>query len=133
MSNVYLGTSGWSYADWVGPLYPPGTPSARYLQMYAAIFRSVEIDSTFYGIPTLATPTTTTRDMRRGLCNVCKHYLAWSRSCRLPSSRVCCKHCLPVRGLSSIMLRRIRAKEEKDSGYARQPAALQPAPHRARG
>lgn len=54
MSNVYLGTSGWSYADWVGPLYPPGTQSARFLQTYATIFRSVEIDSTFYGIPTAA-------------------------------------------------------------------------------
>ncbi len=54
MGAVYLGTSGWSYADWVGPLYPPGTPSARYLAVYAATFRSVEVDSTFYRVPTLA-------------------------------------------------------------------------------
>lgn len=54
MSNVYLGTSGWSYTDWVGPFFPPGTPSTRYLQVYATVFRSVEIDSTFYRVPTAA-------------------------------------------------------------------------------
>jgi uncharacterized protein YecE (DUF72 family) len=54
VETVYLGTSGWSYADWVGPFYPPGTPSTRYLQVYATVFRSVEIDSTFYRAPTAA-------------------------------------------------------------------------------
>jgi uncharacterized protein YecE (DUF72 family) len=52
VSKVYLGTSGWSYTDWIGPLYPPGTPATRYLAVYATVFRSVEIDSTFYRVPT---------------------------------------------------------------------------------
>lgn len=50
-SSVRLGTSGWSYDDWLGPFYPLGTPQARYLSVYAQQFNTVEIDSTFYRIP----------------------------------------------------------------------------------
>lgn len=50
-SSIFLGTSGWSYKDWIGPFYPKGTPAARYLPVYAQYFSSVEIDSTFYATP----------------------------------------------------------------------------------
>jgi uncharacterized protein YecE (DUF72 family) len=53
--NLYLGTSGWSYADWEGTLYPPGTTPAARLAEYAKHFATVEIDSTFYGTPTRTT------------------------------------------------------------------------------
>ena len=50
-SGLYLGTSGWSYADWEGTVYEPGTiPGAR-LNAYVKRFATVEIDSTFYGTP----------------------------------------------------------------------------------
>ena len=49
--GLYLGTSGWSYADWVGTVYPPGTPPAGRLVEYFKYFSTVEIDSTFYGTP----------------------------------------------------------------------------------
>ncbi len=49
--GLYLGTSGWSYADWEGTLYPVGTPPTGRLAEYAKHFATVEIDSTFYGIP----------------------------------------------------------------------------------
>jgi uncharacterized protein YecE (DUF72 family) len=49
--GIHIGTSGWSYADWVGPLYAAGTPAGRYLGEYARHFSAVEIDSTFYRIP----------------------------------------------------------------------------------
>lgn len=49
--SIHLGTSGWSYADWIGTIYPAGTPVARYLPAYAQQFSSVEIDSTFYASP----------------------------------------------------------------------------------
>ncbi|HEY6194401.1 MAG TPA: DUF72 domain-containing protein, partial [Candidatus Eisenbacteria bacterium] len=48
---VLLGTSGYSFADWVGPFYPPGTASGDYLAYYARHFRCVEVNSTYYGIP----------------------------------------------------------------------------------
>lgn len=47
----YLGTQGWSYKDWVGPLYPAGTSARDYLRFYTQHFNAVELDSTFYGTP----------------------------------------------------------------------------------
>jgi uncharacterized protein YecE (DUF72 family) len=52
MSRYWLGCSGWSYEDWLGPFYPPGTPAAEYLPRYAKVFRTVEVDSSFYRPPT---------------------------------------------------------------------------------
>ena len=49
--GLYLGTSGWSYADWEGSLYPEALPSASRLAEYVKHFATVEIDSTFYGTP----------------------------------------------------------------------------------
>jgi uncharacterized protein YecE (DUF72 family) len=50
-TGLYLGTSGWSYADWEGSLYPEALPSASRLAEYVKHFATVEIDSTFYGTP----------------------------------------------------------------------------------
>jgi uncharacterized protein YecE (DUF72 family) len=49
--NLYLGTSSWSAESWVGPFYPPGTPPADFLPIYATRYQTVEIDSTYYRIP----------------------------------------------------------------------------------
>lgn len=49
--GLYLGTSGWSYEDWEGTVYEPGTPPGGRFAQYAACFSTVEIDSTFYGTP----------------------------------------------------------------------------------
>jgi len=50
-----MGTSGWSYKDWLGPFYPSGTKQTDYLSIYATHFNTVEIDSTFYAIPRTTT------------------------------------------------------------------------------
>jgi uncharacterized protein YecE (DUF72 family) len=52
---MYLGTSGWSYADWEGSLYPEGIPAGSRLAEYARQYATVEIDSTFYGTPRSST------------------------------------------------------------------------------
>jgi len=49
--NLFIGTSGWSYKDWAGSFYPEEVRPTGYLSVYASHFKSVEIDSTFYGIP----------------------------------------------------------------------------------
>lgn len=49
--SILLGTQGWSYRSWVGNFYPAGTPAGQYLIEYSKRFRTVEIDSTFYGLP----------------------------------------------------------------------------------
>ena len=47
-----IGTSGYSYADWVGPVYPPGTPSGLFLEHYARRFGFTELNFTYYRMPT---------------------------------------------------------------------------------
>ncbi len=51
MSTIHLGTSGWSYAHWVGPFYPDTVPQNQWLAYYARRLRSVEINNTFYHLP----------------------------------------------------------------------------------
>ena len=48
--NVLLGTSGWSYKEWIGPFYSKEDKSL--LRTYTKVFKTVEIDSTFYRYPT---------------------------------------------------------------------------------
>ena len=52
MSRYWLGCSGWAYDDWVGSFYPVGTPPGEFLEVYARVFRTVEVDSSFYRAPT---------------------------------------------------------------------------------
>jgi uncharacterized protein YecE (DUF72 family) len=49
LSNISIGTSGWSYKEWEGVLYPKGEKAK--LSYYARYFKTVEIDSTFYAFP----------------------------------------------------------------------------------
>ena len=49
--NIHVGTQGWNYDDWVGPFYPVNTRPPDYLAVYSRAFETVEVDSTFYGIP----------------------------------------------------------------------------------
>src|SRR5437870_1284000 len=52
MSEVYVGTSGWSYKSWEKVFYPHDLPRARQLEFYATQFPSVEINASFYRLPT---------------------------------------------------------------------------------
>jgi uncharacterized protein YecE (DUF72 family) len=47
-----LGTIGWSYNFWKGTFYPAKTSSKDFLRYYATQFSTVEVDSSFYRIPT---------------------------------------------------------------------------------
>ena len=55
MNRLHIGTMGWSYDFWVGKLYPEGTASKDFLSEYSKHFNTVEIDSTFYRIPSTET------------------------------------------------------------------------------
>ncbi len=56
MVKVLIGTSGWSYDDWAGIVYPPGAPS-RFdrLLCLADLFDTLEVNSSFYRIPSIRT------------------------------------------------------------------------------
>jgi uncharacterized protein YecE (DUF72 family) len=51
-ARLLIGTSGYSYPDWEGALYPPGTPREAYLGLYAASFPVVELNFSYYTQPT---------------------------------------------------------------------------------
>jgi uncharacterized protein YecE (DUF72 family) len=55
VARVYVGTSGYSYDDWVGPFYPPGLAKSDFLSYYDQLFNTVEINSTYYRMPTWRT------------------------------------------------------------------------------
>jgi uncharacterized protein YecE (DUF72 family) len=48
LNNVVIGTSGWSYKDWLNVFY---TSSEKMFQQYASVFKTVEVDSSFYKQP----------------------------------------------------------------------------------
>jgi uncharacterized protein YecE (DUF72 family) len=50
--TVWLGTSGWQYRDWRGPVYPPGLKQAQWLEHYVTLFDTVEVNNAFYRLPT---------------------------------------------------------------------------------
>ena len=49
--EILVGTSGYSFPDWVGTFYPPGMKSSDFLNYYSERFPVVEVNSTYYRIP----------------------------------------------------------------------------------
>ena len=52
---ILIGTSGFSYKDWKGPFYPKGLPEREMLAFYSERFRTVELNFSYYAIPSAAT------------------------------------------------------------------------------
>ncbi len=52
---IRIGTSGYSYDDWVGPVYPEGTNKRDFLSIYAQKFDTVEVNYTYYHPPSAET------------------------------------------------------------------------------
>lgn len=48
---IYIGTSGYSYKDWIGPFYPEGVKPGDMLGIYSGTFNFTEINSTYYKLP----------------------------------------------------------------------------------
>jgi uncharacterized protein YecE (DUF72 family) len=53
--KVRIGTSGWHYKHWLGVFYPAGTRPSDMFQFYARHFDTVEINNSFYQLPTATT------------------------------------------------------------------------------
>ncbi len=51
MVIITLGTAGWDYKDWIGPFYPKKLDKAHHLEFFSKYFSIVEINSTFYNLP----------------------------------------------------------------------------------
>src|SRR4051812_27969147 len=48
--DVRIGISGWTYTPWRGEFYPKGLPQKKELAHAASVFRSIEINGTFYSM-----------------------------------------------------------------------------------
>ena len=54
--KIFIGTSGWHYKHWLdGVFYPAGTTGAEMFEFYARHFNTVEINNSFYRLPTAKT------------------------------------------------------------------------------
>jgi uncharacterized protein YecE (DUF72 family) len=49
-----LGAPAWGHRDWIGTLYPPGSRPRDWLQLYAQKLGAIELNSTFYALPSHA-------------------------------------------------------------------------------
>jgi uncharacterized protein YecE (DUF72 family) len=49
--RYHIGTSGWHYDDWKGRFYPDDLPKSRWLEFYAHHFHTVELNNSFYHLP----------------------------------------------------------------------------------
>lgn len=56
--KFYVGCAKWGRKDWVGKIYPEKTKEADFLSHYARHFNSLELNATFYKIPTKAQTST---------------------------------------------------------------------------
>jgi uncharacterized protein YecE (DUF72 family) len=51
VGRVLIGTSGWIYKHWRDIFYPSGLPQTRWFSFFAERFSTVEINNTFYRLP----------------------------------------------------------------------------------
>ncbi|HEU5413883.1 MAG TPA: DUF72 domain-containing protein [Candidatus Angelobacter sp.] len=52
-TDIRIGTSGFHYKHWVGPFYPPKTPASKMLEYYIRHFDTLELNNSFYRLPTI--------------------------------------------------------------------------------
>ncbi len=79
--QIYLGTCSFTAPGWAGSFYPKGMKTEDRLTFYAEHFDTVEVDSTFYGIPS---PHTVNKQMfsgRRSDCAAKSSILACQSRC----------------------------------------------------
>ena len=67
---VLIGTAGFSYKDWKGVFYPDDIKDGEMLKFYAGLFPCVELDFTYYQMPSVRTMEGLARKVPRDLSSV---------------------------------------------------------------
>lgn len=52
--QIFTGCAKWGRKDWIGKIYPKGTKEADFLSLYAKLFNCIEMNATFYRMPTVS-------------------------------------------------------------------------------
>ncbi|MHB1439341.1 MAG: DUF72 domain-containing protein [Cuniculiplasma sp.] len=102
-SGFFVGCSGWSYGKWKGPFYPIDTKMKDMLHLYSEAFSAVEIDSTFYGIPSSET-------VKNWYASTVKGFVFCPKLPRLITHDKKLKHC---ESDLSVFMERIQGLKEK--------------------
>lgn len=88
--QFYIGGTGWSMKEWVGTVYPAGAKTKDYLRHYANQFNTIELNTTHYRIPTIASVekwyTETTPDFK--FCPKIPQTISHSRDLGLNSGQI---------------------------------------------
>jgi uncharacterized protein YecE (DUF72 family) len=79
-TRLRFGCAGWSYKEWVGPLYDAGSSM---LQQYSSVFDTVEMDSSFYRAPDKGTILGLVRHTKRGFLFTAKINRRFTHELRL--------------------------------------------------
>jgi uncharacterized protein YecE (DUF72 family) len=69
---IHIGTSGWHYQHWKGPFYPEKLPASKMLEYYTQHFDTVELNNTFYRLPTESGLETWRESTPKGFCFAAK-------------------------------------------------------------
>ena len=51
MPEILIGCSGFNYREWKGKFYPDSVPQKKWLEYYCTVFKTVELNVTFYRLP----------------------------------------------------------------------------------
>ncbi len=81
--KIRLGTCAWSCEEWRGTFYPADLPPERWLEFYSRYFPAVEVDSTFYSVPSVATVQRWVESTPASFRFACKLPRAITHACRL--------------------------------------------------
>jgi uncharacterized protein YecE (DUF72 family) len=101
--KVRLGVQGFSPKDWVGTFYPPRFSPQQFLPFYARVFDTVEVNSTFYAIPSSSTVESWAR-------RTPSHFLM---ACKMPQEITHDQRLINVEERLAVFLDRMRALGEK--------------------
>lgn len=81
--SLHLGVSSWLYETWRGVFYPDNMPNREMLSFYAGRFDSVEVNTSFYGLPSPATVLNWVESVPAGFTFTLKFPRAISHEARL--------------------------------------------------
>ena len=84
--KVHIGTSGWSYKDWIGIFYPKNLKATEWLSHYSKTFDCTEINSSFYRLPQKQTVTNWGNKVPKGFlfCPKMSRYLTHIKRLKEP-------------------------------------------------
>jgi len=90
IGSVHIGTSGWHYKHWVGPFYPAKMPPSKMLRFYLERFDTVEINNSFYRLPTESAIESWCRETPADFCFAVKasRYITHNRKLNDPVNSV---------------------------------------------